>query len=85
MDHQDEPYVPSLMFLEGKRGGHVTAETETGEALSEAGMPLPPDMERDEGRLPLELPRGRVPGTLGLQTQSSDRRHVCRLKLPSVQ
>ena len=63
----------------------MTAETETGEALSGAGMPRPPDTERDEARLPLELPRGRVPETPGLQTQSSDRRHVCRLKLPSVQ
>ena len=35
----------------------MTAETETGEALSGAGMPRPPDTERDEARLPLELPR----------------------------
>ena len=43
----------------------MTAETETGEALSGAGMPRPPDTERDEARLPLELPRGRVPETPG--------------------
>lgn len=35
MDGRDEPYVPSLVSLEGDRGGQVTAEAETGRRCQE--------------------------------------------------